>query len=50
MSNIKRPNFHILDINGNNYQSSSLNIELHIQDEGFIESLKDVGKKSDKDK
>ena len=45
-----RVKFHILGINGNNYQSWSLNIELHFQDESVVESLKEDEKETDKDK
>ena len=50
MSNIAKPKFHVFDINGQNYQSWRLDVELHLQQEGLAESLKKNGKANDKDK
>ena len=43
MAHITKPKFHVLDISGQNYQSWRLDVELHLQKEGLVNSLKKDG-------
>ena len=49
MANIEKPKFNIFDVSGNNYLSWCLDIELHIQRQGIIETLAEDGKSNEKD-
>ena len=50
MVHIAKPKFHMLDVNGHNYQSWKLDIELHLQGEGLADALIEDGKAIAKDK
>ena len=50
MPNIEKLKFQILEMNGANYLSWCLDIELHLQGLGFAESLVVNGKTNEKDK
>ena len=50
MANIAKPKFHMLDVNGQNYQSWKLDIELHLQGEGLVCALVEHGTTTTKDK
>ena len=39
MTNIEKPKFNILDVSGNNYLSWCLDVELHLQGQGLVETL-----------
>ena len=49
MSNIPKPKFHVLDVNGQNHQSWKLNVEIHLQGESLAESLKENKNANEKD-
>ena len=49
MINIEKPKFHIIDVSDNNYLSRCLNIELHFQWQGLIETLVENEKSTEKD-
>ena len=50
MIHIAKPNFHVLDVSENNYQSWKLDIELHLQREGIAEALVEDSTTMTKDK
>ena len=50
MTHIANPKFHVLDINGQNYQSWRFDVELHLQGECLANSLKEDGNANAKDK
>ena len=39
MAHIAKLKFHVLDVNGQNYHSWRLDIELHLQREGLVDAL-----------
>ena len=49
MANIEKPKFNIFDVNGNNYLSWYLDVELHLQGQGLVETLAVTGKYNEKD-
>ena len=49
MANIEKPKFNILDVSGNNYLSWCLDVELHLQGQGLVETLVVTGKYNEKD-
>ena len=50
MAQIEKPKFHVLDVNGQNYQSWRLDVELHLQGEGLVDALVENRKATAKDK
>ena len=50
MAHIAKPKFYILDVSGQNFQSWRLDVELHLQRKGLVESLKEDENTNDKDK
>ena len=49
MTNIEKPKFNILDVSGNNYLSWCLDVELHLQVQGLVETLVKDGDYIEKD-
>ena len=49
MANIEKPKFNIIDVNRNNYLSWCLDVELHLQGQGLVETLVVAGKYNEKD-
>ena len=49
MANIEKPKFNIIDVSGNNYLSWCLDVELHLQGQGLVETLAVTGKYNEKD-
>ena len=49
MANIEKPKFNILDVSGNNYLSWCLDVELHFQGQGLVETLVESEKYNEKD-
>ena len=49
MANIEKPKFNILDVNGNNYLFWCLDVELHLQGQGLVETLVVADKYNEKD-
>ena len=49
MANIEKPKFNILDVSANNYLSWCLDVELHLQEQGLVETLAVTGKYNEKD-
>ena len=49
MANIEKPKFNILDVSGNNYLSWCLDVELHLQGQGLVETLGEDGDYTEKD-
>ena len=49
MANIEKPKFNILDVNGNNYLSWYLDVELHFQGQELVKTLVESGKYNEKD-
>ena len=50
MTHIAKLKFHMLNINGQNYQSWKLDIELHLQGEALADALVKDGKATAKDR
>ena len=49
MANIEKPKFNILDVSGNNYLSWCLDVELHLQGQGLVETLAEDRDYTEKD-
>ena len=49
MANIEKLKFNILDVSGNNYLFWCLDVELHLQGQGLVETLVESGKYNEKD-
>ena len=43
MTHIAKPKFHVLYVEGQNYQSWKLDIEIHLQGEGLVDVLVEDG-------
>ena len=50
MANIDKFKFNILDVSENNYLSWCLDVELHLQGQGLVETLVEDGDYTEKDK
>ena len=50
ITHIANPKFPVLDVNGKNYQSWRLDVELHLQGEGLTDALIENEKATAKDK
>ena len=50
MAHIAKPKFYVLDVSGQNYQSWSLDVELHLQGKCLVDALVEDGQATGKDK